>query len=140
MTKQLGVIEGGINYDLEWIGHIRLYGFFGRPEYELIDENFITSARRKEPIQQKVKTVYSMILKLHPDSVLVPFVKDRILSNEMEVTSYGLFDFLQELLFKPIPVYPEGIEENNYFERNTKGQFIINFTDKVQTPIKRRFT
>jgi hypothetical protein len=139
VTTQTGVIEGGVNYDgFEWEGHIRLYGFFGTPEYEFIDENLITTGRSKTQIQAKIKTVYTMNLKLHPSSVMVQFIKDRLLASEMTITPYGIFDFLER--YRDIPVYPEGIEESNYFEQNSNGQFIIAFTDKVQTPIKRRFT
>jgi len=139
VTKQTGVIEGGFNYEgFEWEGHIRLYGFFGNPEYELIDESLITTGRVKTQIQIKVKTVYTLNLKLHPSSIMVPFIKDRLLANEMTITGYGLFDYLER--YKGIPVYPEGIPESNYFERNSNGKFVIAFTDKKQTPIKRRFT
>ena len=139
VTKQTGIIEGGTNYDgFEWTSYIRLNGFFGKPEYTLTVTNYIDSNRNLIQIQDSIKTVYTMSLTLHPSSVIIPFIKDKLLANEMFITGYGIFDFLER--YKEIPVYAEGIEESKYFEMNTKGVFTFAFTDKQAVPIKRRFT
>jgi hypothetical protein len=139
VTNQTGVIEGGIDYTgFTWVGHIRLNGFFGNPDYSYETDNFIDTNRNVQQIQDKIRTVYTMSLKLMPSSIIIPFIKDRLLANSMTITSYGLFDFLER--YKEIPVYPEGIEESKYYERNNNGVFTIAFTDKQQTPIKRKYS
>lgn len=139
VTKQTGVIEGGTNYEgFEWTSYIRLNGFFGKPEYTLTIDNYIDSNRNIQQIQDSIKTVYTMSLKLTPSSIIIPFIKDKLLANDMVITPYGIFDFLER--YREIPVYAEGIEESKYFEMNTKGVFTFAFTDKKQTPIKRKFT
>jgi len=137
-TRQFGVIEGGFNFDLEWIGHVRLYGKFDMIDYEDIIENHITSGRRVEQDQEKVKIFYAMTLTLHPASVLKPLIKDRLLANDIFITPYGVFNF--EEPYREIPVAKEGKEEVKFYEMNTMARFTINFTDKVQVPIKRNFS
>lgn len=137
-TKQFGVIEGGFNFDIEWLGQVRLYGKFDIVDYEDIIENNITSGRSIEQIQDKVKILYSMNLTLHPRSVLFPLIKDRLLANEIVITPYGVFNFIEP--YRPVPVAKEGKEEVTTYEMNTNARFIINFTDKIQVPIKRKFS
>lgn len=137
-TRQFGVIEGGFNYDLEWNGHVRLNGKFDFVDYEDIIENHITSGRTVIQDQEKVKIFYSMNLTLHPGSVLFPLIKDRLLANEIFITPYGLFNVIE--VHREVPVSKEGKEEVKTYEMNTNARFTINFTDKVQVPIKRNFS
>jgi len=138
VTTQNGIIEGGNNYrDFTWTGYIRLYGFFGQPEYTHTKEDFIDTNRNIQQIQESIRTVYKMSLKLHPSSVIVPFIKDRLLANAMVIIPYGLFDFLER--YRDIPVSTEGIDESKYYERNTKSSNVFLFTDRNQTPLKRKF-
>ncbi len=137
-TKQFGFIEGGFNYDLEWIGHVRLNGKFDFIDYEDIIENYISSGRKVIPNQEKVKFIYAMNLTLHPGSVLFPLIKDRLLGSDIFITPYGLFNVIE--VHREINVSKEGKEEVKTYEMNTNARFTINFTDKVQVPIKRNFS
>ena len=79
-----------------------------------------------------------MILTLHPKSVLFPLIKDRLIANDIFITPYGLFNFIEA--HREVPVAKEGKEEVKTYEMNTNARFTINFTDKVQVPIKRNFS
>jgi hypothetical protein len=134
-TIKNGQIEGGLDYTgMNWPTAVRLQGKFGDKQATLETDNYVNPNRRTVQIQDQVTFEYSLQTSLIPDFIINPIFKDDILSNEILISDYNIYNHEN---FKLLPVYPVSFDDATYFRMNTNGVFSMTFTDKVQNLVKR---
>jgi hypothetical protein len=134
-TIKNGQIEGGLDYTgMDWPTAVRLKGKFGDKQPTFETDSYVNTNRRTVQIQDQITFEYTLQIHLIPDFIINPIFKDDILSNEILISDYNVFNHEN---FKLLPVYPTETGEATYFRKNTQGVFNFTFTDKVQNLVKR---
>ena len=133
-TIHNGCIEGGIDYTgMNWIRSVRIPAIFN-PSYRLETDNYFDTNNNKTQIRDQVVTEYTLSTERLPSSVMVPFIKDRILANSIFITNYNLFSF-EDIRQKE--VVASEIQEPNFASTSKKSSFQFSFEEKLQNIIKR---
>lgn len=148
-TIQNGSINGGpseFDYSgMNWDSMIRIKGkLSGRIPVKESDF-YMNSQREKIQVQDKIITSYNLQTRLLPKVVQDIVIYSNMLANSIVITDYNIFSQHLEstgnnIEYKRIELFSEEIREPAYFEMNRKGNFIINFTDRIELPLKRTET
>ena len=131
-----GIVQNVEDYEgLIWKRYIRLPGTFGQRQPIPETDTFETVDRKLEQIQDKQLFEYTLETGLIISEVALSLLKDRFLSNRLEVTNY---DYFAHEKFEDYEVYPlPTSEEPTYYPFNSKVQYNFVFSDKDQSTVKR---
>lgn len=120
---------------LEWKQQIRLKGMFYEDTETLEKNAYRTQDYKQKQIQDEVVENWSLELDMIPRNLSEFFIKDRLLSNELNISDYTLYN---EKIHNLKGVYPESIEKTK-LQDNRNSNYLIKFTSKVKNIIKRNF-
>lgn len=138
-TFQNGYIQGGLDYTgLNWGLEFRVGGklTYGVPDFE--KDTYLSSGRRETQIQDQIINNYSLECDLIPSVISRQMIENSMLSNEYLIMDYNLFND-KSLTYQDISVYPEGVEEAEYFAQSTNGNFTFAFSDRIKDKVKRNY-
>lgn len=135
-TQNGNIISSIFDYTgLQWHQQIRLNGAFNEDGETFEKKAYRTQNYKQKQIQDEIVENWSLELDLIPRGVSEFFIKDRLLSNEFNVSDYNI---MNEKVHKLKGVYPESIEKTS-FENNRNSNYLIKFTSKENNIIKRNF-
>lgn len=133
-TIHNGCVEGGIDYEgMDWIRSVRIPAIFN-PSYQFEEDNYFDTTNNKTQIRAQVVTNYTLSTERLPSSVMVPFIKDRLLANQIFITNYNLFSFEDS---RQKEVVASEIQEPSFASKSKKSSFEFKFEEKLQNIIKR---
>lgn len=133
-TVNSGRIESGNDYeDLDWRRSLRIKGFFGQKTPSLESDNYLDGDRVIRQIQDKIVNEYTLETELVPQYVYNLLIYNDLLSNEVFVSDYNIFNAEN---YKGLSVVPDSIT-SKYYEKNSNGSFEITFKDRKENIIKR---
>lgn len=120
---------------IEWHQQIRLKGTFYEEAEGLEKNAYRTQKFKQKQIQDEIIENWALELDFVPRNVSEFLIKDRMLSNEFNVSDYTL---LNEKVHNLKGVYPESIEKTKIIN-NRNSNYLIKFTSKFKNIIKRNF-
>lgn len=137
VSKQNGNIMSSVfDYTgLEWHQQIRLKGVFNEVGETLEKNAYRTQAYVQKQIQDEIIENWELELDRLPRNISDFLIKDRVLSNEFNVSDYSLFN---EKVHRLKGVYPESIEKTR-LGSTRNSNYLIKFTSKSKNIIKRNF-
>lgn len=138
-TTQNGYIQGGLDYTgINWGLEFRVAGklIYGTPDFE--KDTYLSSQRRETQIQDQIINNYSLECDFIPSIISRELIENSMLSNQYLIMDYNLWND-ESLTYQDVSVYPEGVEEAEYFARSRNGNFTFAFSDKDKTLVKRNY-
>ena len=134
-TESNGYTEGGFNYyGTNWKRSVRFYGYvYGRNP--VLESNRIEYNNRNiEQIQDKLITEWKIETKPVPQSIYLPLIYDKMLADNIYMTSYNLFG---EQDINRVNVYFDGVEDHKEWSKSLLASWTLKVIEKKQNIIKR---
>jgi len=119
---------------LNWYSSYRVAGKFSQKTPVLEVDNYVNSDYRKEQIQDRIRTEYTLQTKLLPSVVANALNYDQLLANQIFVTDYSVMNFE---VYRRLQLRPLGVEATEY-EGNRRMSFAVKF-EEVTDLRKRNF-
>ena len=138
-TTQNGYIQGGLDYTgLNWGLEFRVAGklLYTVPDFE--KETYLSSSRKETQIQDQIINNFSLECDFIPSIISRDLIENSMLANEFLIMDYNLWNDAS-LLYQDKSVYPEGVEEAEYFARSRNGNYTFAFSDKIKNLVKRNY-
>ena len=136
---QNGYIQGGLDYEgLNWSYQFRISGklFNLAPDYE--KTTYLNSSRVVKQIQAQVIRNYELTLDFIPAKLQDFIINDWLLSNEISVIDYNLFN-AETLSLTEVFLVPESVDDLENFDRSRNSNISMTFKEMKQDKIKRNF-
>ena len=135
-TQNGNIMSSIFDYtDLQWHQQIRLKGTFYEDEETFEKNTYRTQNYVEKQIQDEIIENWSLELDVIPRDISEFLIKDRLLSNQFNVSDYTI---LNEKVHELVGVYPESIEKTRLID-NRNSNYLIKFTSKLKNVIKRNF-
>jgi len=119
-----------------WMRSVRIGGKFGDWEPDIEIDEYMTGTYKKEQIQTKITTTYSLYTDLLPFNISEVIIYDKILANKIIVNDYNAHN---QKVYRDLSVSIKEISEVEHFKNNINSKFLIKFTDKIDNTIKTNF-
>ena len=134
-TYQNGVIMSGFDYTgINWYQSLRIDGFFGDKIPEFISDNYQDANRNVRQITAKIENSYKLITKLLPSYISDYLNEDAILSNQIQITDYNIYN---QLTYRRFEVYLTDIADAKNHNFSTKSNYVYVFKKREDNIIKR---
>lgn len=135
---QNGYIVGGTDYcNMNFEQQFRLDGKLIAEAPELEKDNYLTTAYKREQIQDNIIRNYLLEINMIPASISNRLIEDNLLGCELFISDYNIWNGAG--VFRNLPVDPISFSNAEYYDRSLRGNFEIQFTDRKQDLLKRRF-
>jgi len=143
-----GFIQGGDTaYDYRgmiWSKRYRLEAELDLPAPQYVVDRYENNNRKFTDNQSRSFKAYRIQTRGIPKAVQDGILYSGILAPTVSITDYNPFSQTHdstptEVRYKKIPVKAEAPDDPTGFRMSQKGFFILNFTDRSETPLHRNF-
>jgi hypothetical protein len=132
-----GKIEGGIDYSgMNWYKSYRFFGSIIGEKYNLEIDNYQNQNRDLIQIQDKVIINHTVNYKFLDKDQLQEVVLDQSLADKVIISSYEVNAFKE---INRVESYPIEFQDTLFFKNHNKGYIQIEYTNKKQNIIKRKY-
>lgn len=128
------IIKENIDFTgINWNQHYRVPGFFGFPNRNFTETNFITKNRKVEQIQDEIVNDYTLELYFVP-TCLKDDIDGILLANDIIISDFNVEN---ACLIRNKSVKWKGEEEVEYFGKSKKIALTLTFEERTRKTIKR---